>query len=297
MGNPTLFTASPMKELSKVTRLDQSCKINSSFRAITTKLTIYIGTREWMGSKILERTCVHVLEAPFPPLVMAARVQRPRLLSRLSRGRRCVAQEGKKGESSSATRRIISLLWPLGALWLASRPLPVQGEGAKWSKDDFSQRVDPAAYKVLAEGKTERPFSSPLNKEARDGVFACKACGNSLYDSKAKFDSGTGWPSFFEPVAGGVNYSVQPLYLLNGPGTREVHCARCGGHLGAAESSFFLSFAFSLSPCSCLPSLIHFSPFSSSPGHVFDDGPAPTGKRHCINVRPIRCFLFLLGRG
>ena len=107
-------------------------------------------------------------------------------------------------------------------------------------------QLGPAAYQVLRHEDTERPFSSPLNGEHRAGLFACKGCALPLFSSKTKFESGTGWPSFWAPLANAVaTRSDRTLGM-----TRvEVHCRRCGGHLG----------------------------------HVFDDGPRPTGKRDCMN--------------
>jgi peptide-methionine (R)-S-oxide reductase len=104
----------------------------------------------------------------------------------------------------------------------------------------------PAAYEVLFEEDTERAFSSPLEKEKRAGTYVCAACALPLFESKTKFDSGTGWPSFWAPIAGHVGTSRD--FKLIYPRT-EYHCARCGGHQG----------------------------------HVFDDGPPPTGKRYCNN--------------
>ncbi|MCB1384357.1 MAG: peptide-methionine (R)-S-oxide reductase MsrB [Nitratireductor sp.] len=101
-------------------------------------------------------------------------------------------------------------------------------------------------YAVLREEATERAFTSPLNHEKRAGIFHCAGCDLPLYASEAKFDSGTGWPSFFEALPDAV--ATRTDYKLILPRT-ELHCRRCGGHLG----------------------------------HMFDDGPAPTGKRHCIN--------------
>jgi peptide-methionine (R)-S-oxide reductase len=112
---------------------------------------------------------------------------------------------------------------------------------AEWKK-----RLSPAAYKVLRHEDTEPPFSSPLDKEKRKGTFVCAGCGNALYSSATKFDSGTGWPSFFRPLPGAVGTSTD--FKLGYPRT-EVHCADCGGHLG----------------------------------HVFKDGPKPTGLRYCMN--------------
>ena len=102
-------------------------------------------------------------------------------------------------------------------------------------------------FAVLREEATERPFSSPLNDEKRAGTFHCAGCANPLYSSEHKYDSGTGWPSFWRPI-GEEAVGYERDWKLFYPRT-EVHCARCGGHLG----------------------------------HVFDDGPPPTGKRHCIN--------------
>ena len=114
------------------------------------------------------------------------------------------------------------------------------------SDDEWRRRLSPLAYQVLRHEATEHPFTSPLNKEHRKGTFACAGCGQSLFSSQTKFDSGTGWPSFWKPLPRAVGTSRD--FGLGYPRT-EVHCARCGGHLG----------------------------------HVFDDGPPPTGKRYCMN--------------
>jgi peptide-methionine (R)-S-oxide reductase len=103
-----------------------------------------------------------------------------------------------------------------------------------------------AAYRVLFEEDTERPFSSPLNDENRAGIYSCRACGLALFTSAMKFDSGTGWPSFFTSIPGHLDTRTD--YKLIWPRT-EYHCVKCGGHQG----------------------------------HVFDDGPAPTGERWCNN--------------
>jgi peptide-methionine (R)-S-oxide reductase len=112
---------------------------------------------------------------------------------------------------------------------------------AEWKK-----QLSPAAYRVLRQEDTERPFSSPLDKEKRKGTFVCAGCDQKLFSSAHKYDSGTGWPSFWQPLAGGVGTATD--YKL-GYARTEIHCARCGGHLG----------------------------------HVFNDGPKPTGKRYCMN--------------
>jgi peptide-methionine (R)-S-oxide reductase len=114
------------------------------------------------------------------------------------------------------------------------------------SDAEWKKRLSPAAYRVLRQEDTERPFTSPLDKEKRKGTFVCAGCNKRLFSSTTKYDSGTGWPSFWQPLPGGVGTKTD--YKIGLPRT-EVHCARCGGHLG----------------------------------HVFNDGPKPTGKRYCMN--------------
>ena len=114
------------------------------------------------------------------------------------------------------------------------------------SDAEWRKRLSPAAYNVLRQEATERAWSSPLLKEHRRGIFACAGCGQPLFRSQAKYDSGTGWPSFKAPIGGAIGMSTD--HKIGIPRT-EVHCRRCGGHLG----------------------------------HVFDDGPPPTGKRYCMN--------------
>jgi peptide-methionine (R)-S-oxide reductase len=121
------------------------------------------------------------------------------------------------------------------------RSFPFRLTDAQWR-----QRLSPAAYRVLRDHGTERAGSSPLDREHRRGVFSCAGCGHRLFSSDTKFDSGTGWPSFWRPLAGGVGTSDGRSVDLAGV---EVHCANCGGHLG----------------------------------HVFRDGPPPTGLRYCMN--------------
>ena len=112
---------------------------------------------------------------------------------------------------------------------------------AEWKKI-----LSPAAYDILRHEGTEAPYSSPLNKEHRKGIFACAGCGLDLYASETKFESKTGWPSFWRPLPDAVGTSEdRSMFMVR----NEVHCRRCGGHLG----------------------------------HVFKDGPPPTGLRYCMN--------------
>ena len=112
--------------------------------------------------------------------------------------------------------------------------------------EEWKQTLTPEQFYVLRQHGTERAGTSPLNWEKRDGTFSCAACGQPLFSSDTKFESGTGWPSFFRPLEGAVATTVDRSYGM----TRvEVHCSRCGGHLG----------------------------------HVFPDGPKPTGERYCMN--------------
>ena len=106
--------------------------------------------------------------------------------------------------------------------------------------------LTPDQYAVLRQQATERAFSSPLDHEKRSGTFACAGCGNTLFSSKTKFDSGTGWPSFWQPLPNAVGQETDSTLGME---RTEIHCGRCGGHLG----------------------------------HVFDDGPPPTGLRYCMN--------------
>ena len=136
----------------------------------------------------------------------------------------------------------------LGALFGGPRGDPDPPETFEVTRSDEEWRalLTPEQYRVLRKAGTERAGSSPLDREDRIGTFACAGCALPLFGSEAKFDSGTGWPSFFEPIEGAVRTRQDRGFF--GPQT-EVHCRRCGGHLG----------------------------------HVFDDGPPPTGRRYCMN--------------
>jgi peptide-methionine (R)-S-oxide reductase len=118
---------------------------------------------------------------------------------------------------------------------------PVAKAEAEWR-----EILSPEAFRVLRQHGTERPGSSRLNAEKRQGIFACAGCGTKLFDAATKYESGTGWPSFVQPIEGAVATTTDRSFFMT---RTEVHCANCGGHLG----------------------------------HVFPDGPPPTGQRYCMN--------------
>jgi len=136
----------------------------------------------------------------------------------------------------------VALVRPIDAvLAVTAERFPLTRSEAEWRK-----LLSPAQYRVLREEETERPGSSALNKEKRKGVYLCAGCNLPLFSSTTKFESGTGWPSFYAPLRSAVGSRAdRSLGMVR----TEVHCRRCGGHLG----------------------------------HIFDDGPKPTGKRYCIN--------------
>ena len=123
----------------------------------------------------------------------------------------------------------------------AQRSFEIQKSEAEWRSV-----LTPAQFDVLRRRATELPGSSALDHEAREGTFACAGCDLPLFSSATKFESGTGWPSFYRPLAGAVETEDDRSFFMT---RTEVHCRRCGGHLG----------------------------------HVFDDGPPPTGLRYCMN--------------
>jgi peptide-methionine (R)-S-oxide reductase len=129
--------------------------------------------------------------------------------------------------------------------------LPARADRLQLSDSEWKSRLSGPAYAVLRQESTERPHSSPLNQEKRAGTYQCAGCELPLFSSQSKFESGTGWPSFFQPLPDAVGTRTD--YKLIVPRT-EYHCARCGGHQG----------------------------------HVFSDGPRPTGKRYCNNGVALR---------
>jgi peptide-methionine (R)-S-oxide reductase len=127
-----------------------------------------------------------------------------------------------------------------------SRPAAAVTFEVTHTDEEWRKLLTPDQYAVLRQAGTERPFSSPLDHEKRHGVFACAGCALDLYSSDTKFDSGTGWPSFWAPLEKAVGTEDDASLGMD---RTAVHCSRCGGHLG----------------------------------HVFDDGPKPTGLRYCMN--------------
>lgn len=124
---------------------------------------------------------------------------------------------------------------------MADREFPVHKSDEEWQ-----QTLSPTQFQVLRQHGTERAGTSPLNHEKRAGQFLCAGCGTPLFRSQTKFESGTGWPSFYQPIERAVDTTVDQSHFMS---RTEVHCANCGGHLG----------------------------------HVFPDGPRPTGLRYCMN--------------
>jgi peptide-methionine (R)-S-oxide reductase len=144
------------------------------------------------------------------------------------------------------TRRFL-----LGGLAIAGLTWPVASQAAEvfeviHTDDEWRKQLTSDQYAVLRQAGTERPFSSALLNEHRPGVFSCAGCDQQLFSSKTKFESGTGWPSFYAPMDKAVGTTDDRSYGMT---RTAVHCSRCGGHLG----------------------------------HVFDDGPQPTGLRYCMN--------------
>jgi len=143
-------------------------------------------------------------------------------------------------------RQFLAATAATAALLGALRPAMAETFEVSMTDAEWRAKLTDRQYSVLRQADTERAFTSPLDKELRKGTYACAGCDLALFSSEHKFDSGTGWPSFWQPLSGAVSTKPDPGLF----GTRtEVHCRRCGGHLG----------------------------------HVFSDGPEPTGKRYCMN--------------
>jgi peptide-methionine (R)-S-oxide reductase len=155
------------------------------------------------------------------------------------------------------SRRAFILIPTMSILKIIFKPMKVLASSlaskGEWnfSKEEWKTRLSPESYYILREEGTERAFSSQLNNEKRKGIFHCAGCDLPLFSSDKKFDSGTGWPSFWDSIPGSVETKVD--FKLIVPRT-EYHCSRCGGHQG----------------------------------HVFNDGPLPTGKRYCNNGLALR---------
>src|SRR6476646_9072515 len=148
---------------------------------------------------------------------------------------------GASGLATVGAAGFGALRWRSGRAQAATETFEVTHTPEEWRK-----LLTPAQYAVLRDQDTERPFTSPLNNEHRKGTFACAGCDLPLFSAETKFDSGTGWPSFYQPLPNAVGTSSDRMLILE---RTEVHCRRCGGHLG----------------------------------HVFKDGPPPTGLRYCMN--------------
>jgi len=131
-------------------------------------------------------------------------------------------------------------------LFSSTKTAPAEHFAVEKPDEEWRRELGAEAYHVLRKHGTERAGTSPLNQEKRAGTFVCAGCGTPVYDAATKFESGTGWPSFYAPIEGGVGTSEDRALFMT---RTEVHCAKCGGHLG----------------------------------HVFPDGPKPTGLRYCMN--------------
>ncbi len=149
-------------------------------------------------------------------------------------------------------RNLCVSLVAIGAAGCSAAPADAKSFPYRLSDAEWKKRLSPAAYDVLRREGTERAFTSPLNGEKRRGRFHCAGCDQALFSSSHKYDSGTGWPSFWQPLSRSALGSKTDYKL--GYARREVHCSNCGGHQG----------------------------------HVFDDGPRPTGERWCINGVALR---------
>ncbi len=167
-------------------------------------------------------------------------------LAMLAAGLSAICKPRSVAAAAAPAKSVEGLQLNWRALLADGIKVPLPGEPLKFSKDEWRKRLTPEQFHILREEGTERPGSSPLNDEKRPGIFACAGCGLPLFTSEMKYESGTGWPSFFTTIPGAFGKTTDYKLIL--PRT-EYHCSRCGGHHG----------------------------------HVFDDGPKPTGQRWCNN--------------
>ena len=170
-----------------------------------------------------------------------------------------LARTGSAAQRTGATMSVEALQNNWKEYLAEGADVVLSSEALKRSDAEWKQSLTPQQYDVLRREGTERPFTSPLNDEKRDGVFVCAGCSLPVFTSAMKFDSGTGWPSFFTSIPGA--FATKRDFKLIWPRT-EYHCVRCGGHHG----------------------------------HVFDDGPPPTGQRWCNNGVALR-FIPKDGKG
>ncbi|GAX78600.1 hypothetical protein CEUSTIGMA_g6039.t1 [Chlamydomonas eustigma] len=190
-------------------------------------------------------TCRQNLRGSFTMLVKTQFIGRSTPSNR--RPVSCNANSGSHNESFRPLQRRAVM----GGMTAALISVPMTSRAAQLqverSDEEWQQFLGKDAYRVLRKKGTERPYSSPLDSEKRQGTFACAGCGQALFSSAAKFNSGTGWPSFYQPLPGAVDEELD----LSIPfmARTEIHCRNCKGHLG----------------------------------HVFNDGPRPTGLRYCMN--------------
>lgn len=157
-----------------------------------------------------------------------------------------ITRRGLIGAAGLAVAGAATFRWPASAASASAGRFAVTHSPADWRR-----RLGPQRYAVLREASTERPFSSPLNSEHGKGVFTCAGCALPLFASATKFESGTGWPSFWKALPNAVATKTDRSMLM---ARTEALCSRCGGHLG----------------------------------HLFDDGPKPTGLRYCMNGLALR---------
>lgn len=154
----------------------------------------------------------------------------------------------RKRRFLEAGATIVSAAWLSQYITARSEVMAISNEEfeVKKTEEEWLHTLTPEQYKVLRKHGTERAHTSPLDKEYDKGTYVCAACDLPLFKSDTKFNSGTGWPSFFQPIEGAIATTTDKTLFMT---RTEVHCHRCGGHLG----------------------------------HVFDDGPKPTGQRYCMN--------------